>query len=74
MNSENNLITSLKYLEKMTVDLTIANPAKLSFKNKCGEDIFKYKKTKFIIRSILKKLKNFSQGMSVYERNAKQRY
>ena len=47
---------------------------KLSFKNKCGEDIFKYKKTKFIIRSILKKLKNFSQGMSVYERNAKQRY
>lgn len=63
MNSENKSITSEKYLEKMTVDLTIVNPAKLSFKNKCGKDIFKYKKTKFIIRSILNKI--YSQGMSV---------
>ena len=65
MNSENKSITSSKYLEKMTVDLTIVNPAKLSFKNKCGKDIFKYKKTKFIIRSVLKKNKIYSQGMSV---------
>lgn len=65
MNSENNSITSLTYLEKMTVDLTIMNPAKLSFKNKCGKDIFKYKKTRFSIRSIFNKRKIFSQGMSV---------
>ena len=60
MNSENKSITSSKYLEKMTVDLTIVNPAKLSFKNKCGKDIFK--KIRFIHKECL-----------FYERNAKQR-